>query len=368
MPEKSSTESARAPAADQFAAWPASWYLFGKSADIDRGPLSRRVLGRQLVGFRTSSGILAILGAECSHLGADLGNGRVVGESVQCPFHHWRYGADGACVYAGGARDIPPFARQRRYPAQERHGHVYFFNGPEPLFPLPFILGEDAAQFTAGEPFRYVADCSWYMNSAHAFDRQHFLAVHDRKLIGDPAIDCPAPFARRNRYHAEVIGTTIYDRLLRVFAGRTVTISLTIWGGTFAVITAEFGRVRSGFLMSMLPLDDGQTLCEGIVLARRGRGSVFDAVNLRVRRLFTHGYLADEARRLRGTRYNRRSFMPQDQDMIDFFHWVAALPQQRPSTNGDDAHERAQDALAPVVLRPVPPVAPQRADGRPGAQ
>ena len=47
-----------------------------------------------------------------------------------------------------------------------------------------------------------------------------------------------------------------------------------------------------------------------------------------LRRLFTYGYLKEEARPLRSTRYNPRSLGQNDQDMIDFFHWVASLPQK----------------------------------------
>jgi nitrite reductase/ring-hydroxylating ferredoxin subunit len=329
-----------APPAEAFPAWPASWYLFGESRELKRGPLSRRILGRQIVAFRTESGRLAVMDGHCSHLGADLGFGDVVGETIRCPFHHWSYGCDGVCASIPGQSQVPPFARQRVYPAVERHGYVFFFNGREPLFPLPFILGEDPADYAAAKVFRYVADCTWYMNSAHAFDRQHFAAVHDRELLAPPVIDCPAPYARRNSYRSKVVGDTLFDRILNMAAGgRTVQTTLTIWGGTFAVITADFERVRSGFFMAMEPLEDGRTLCHGIVCARR---SLLAPLQLRVRRLFTHGYLKEEARRLRSTRYKPGSLGPNDQDMIDFFHWVAALPQK-----GD--HEDIDRSPAPVV-------------------
>jgi nitrite reductase/ring-hydroxylating ferredoxin subunit len=367
MPGKSSTEAAAAPPVDRFPQWPASWYLFGPGAGLGR-PVSRPMLGRRLVAFRASSGQAVVLDAACAHLGADLGHGRVVGDSIQCPFHHWRYGADGRCTQVPGQRDVPPFARLRCYPVEERHGLVFFFNGPQPLFPLPFILGEDPSEFVAGPVFRYVADCTWYMNSAHAFDRQHFAAVHDRKLIGLPAIDCPAPFCRRNSYDAEVVGRSVFDRLLRVFAGRTVRITLTVWGGTFAVITADFGRVESGFLMSMLPLEDGRTQCAGIVLARRSAVPPFDAISLRIRRVFTYGYLADEARRLRGTHYRAASLTAQDQDLIDFFDWVAALPQSPSPPDRENPYDASPNALAfagPHLADSHPGVRP---DGRPRPQ
>lgn len=361
MPAKSSTSASEVPAADQFAEYPASWYLFGPSAELEGRPVSRKMLGRQLVAFRTASGKLALMQANCAHLGADLGCGRVVGESVQCPFHGWRYGVDGTCVQIPGVRDIPAFARLQAYPVVERHGFVFFFNGPEPLFPLPFFFGEDPAAFVAAKPFRYVADCTWYMNAAHAFDTQHFASVHDRELIAPPAVDSPAPFARRNRYRAKVIGQSVFDRLLRVFAGKTVDITISVCGGTFVLVTGDFGQAHSRFIMVTRPLEDGQTLCEGIVFARKSRVPVLDRLLLALRRLFTHSYLAAEARHLHGTRYNPGSLGPQDADMITFFQWVASLPQATlsasQSTKGEDDHEivnrRLAAPLSSGAARPV---------------
>jgi len=358
MQAKSSSNPCQAPPATAFPASPASWYLFCDSRSIRQGPFSQRILGRQLVAFRTASGRVAVMDAHCAHLGADLGCGSVVGETLQCPFHHWRYGPDGVCAALPNQAPVPSFARLQTYPVEERHGLIFFFNGREPLFPLPFFFDARPDDYVAGEVFRYVADCTWFMNSAHAFDRQHFAAVHDRELLAPPVIDCPAPFARRNSYPAKVVGHTIFDRILKVTAGRTVKITLTIWGGTFAVITAEFERLKSGFLMAMEPLEDGQTRCHGIVLARRAQAPLraFDPLRLRLRRLFTFGYLKEEARLLRATRYNPRSLGPDDQDMIEFFQWVASLPQEPPATaaptsipTSEGDHENIHGSLdAPV--------------------
>jgi aminopyrrolnitrin oxygenase len=361
MPAESSISAFAAPAADQFAGYPASWYLFGASAALGARPVSKQLLGRPLVAFRTASGKLALMGANCAHMGADLGCGRVVGESIQCPFHGWRYGTDGACVHTPGGGRVPAFARLRTYPVHERHGYLFFFNGPEPLFPLPFFFGEDPAAFVAGRPFRYVADCTWYMNAAHAFDTQHFASVHERELLAPPVTDCPAPYARRNTYRAKVIGASVFDRLLRVFAGRTVEITISVCGGTFVLVTGDFGGAHSRFIMATRPLEAGRTLCEGIVFARASRVPAADRLGLALRRLFTRSYLAAEARTLRGTRYNPASLGPADEDMIAFFQWVAALPQAassaRQPTKGED-HEIVDRRLAAAVrggaARPVP--------------
>ena len=64
----------------------------------------------------------------------------VAGDSIQCPFHNWKYGADGVCNHIPGTNSIPAFARQATYPAEERNGYIFFFNGVEALFPLPFFF------------------------------------------------------------------------------------------------------------------------------------------------------------------------------------------------------------------------------------
>jgi nitrite reductase/ring-hydroxylating ferredoxin subunit len=341
----------QAPPSSSFPDYPASWFPLCHTDELRKDPLSKRMLGRDLVAFRTQSGKLAVLNARCSHLGANLGCGRVLGESIQCPFHNWKYGVDGRCTHVPGAVEIPPFARQDSYPVVERHGYVFFFNGPEALFPLPFFFDGRPEDFTAGRMFRFGADCPWYVTTAHGYDLQHFEAVHDRRLLAPPEIDCPSPFAMRNRYHAEVMGRTVFDRLLRPFAGTKVTITITTWGGTMAFISGDFERAQSRFMVSSQPLENGHTLCEGIVFARRHGNPIARALLgpmvLAVRRLFTHGYLKDEARRLRQTCYNPTALISADRAMIEYFRWLAALPQSSgtKAKNEVPASTTAQESL-----------------------
>jgi len=330
MQAKSLSKDVRPPEADAFPDYPASWYLFCESGQLRDKPFSQRILGRQVVAYRKPSGQVAVMDAHCAHLGADLGCGTVVGETLQCPFHHWRYGADGVCQYVPNTTQAPPFARLRTYPVEERHGQVFFFNGNEPLFPLPFFFGADASDFLAGKVFRYGADCAWYMTTANAFDMQHFSCVHGRDLIDQCQVDCPEPFARRNRYRAAIVGHSRCDGLLRSFAGHTVDVSITCWGGTFLLMTADFKRAHSCFLIATRPLDDGTTLCEGIVFTRRSDNPLvrwlWQPLSLFVRRWLTYAFVADESRNLRGIRYHPAGLTTDDVTMADFFGWLVQLP------------------------------------------
>ena len=145
-----------APPAENFPAFPVSWYFFCAVRELRRGPVSRDLFGQRLVAFLTESGRCAVLEARCAHLGADLGCGRVRGEVIQCRFHHWEYGPDGRCTRIPADPKIPAFARQRSFPVAERHGNLFVFNGPEPLFPLPFYDGVPPGDLVCGRPYESV--------------------------------------------------------------------------------------------------------------------------------------------------------------------------------------------------------------------
>ncbi len=330
MLAKSSTETRIAPAASRFTAYPATWYVFCAARDLARGPVSKDMLGRRLVAFRGANGRVAVLDACCSHLGADLGRGEVVGDSIQCPYHHWRYGADGFCTHIPTTTEIPEFACQVAYPAQEQLGYVFFFNGLAPLFPLPSFEDAPVEDFAAGDLFRFDANCPWYLVAANGFDSAHYHAVHDRAVIGETTVDCPSPFARRIRYKAAITGDALADGLLRRFVGKTVDVTITSWGGPLFLVTATYRRARSYILIITRPADGGHTTTEVIPCAPRSRHALGRALwtplSLWARRFFTREFMRKDFDRLDGLRYNPRTLIETDREMVEFFNWVVSLP------------------------------------------
>ena len=126
---------------------PNGWFVVAEESDL--GPGEMRALfyfGRDLVLYRTGSGVPRVVDAHCPHLGAHLGvGGKVEGDCVRCPFHGWRFdGATGACVEIpyGEASRIPARAATRAYPTVERNGMVwawYHAEGAEPFYEVPVV-------------------------------------------------------------------------------------------------------------------------------------------------------------------------------------------------------------------------------------
>jgi nitrite reductase/ring-hydroxylating ferredoxin subunit len=123
---------------------PNGWFPVSWSRDLGEGEVKRAYcFGRELVLFRTRLGKPAVLDAYCSHLGAHLAvGGRVVGESIRCPFHGWQYDASGQCVAIPHCKAIPPKARVRSWDVVERNGLVfawYHAEGKPPDWEVPAV-------------------------------------------------------------------------------------------------------------------------------------------------------------------------------------------------------------------------------------
>ena len=118
------------------------WYFAALSSDLKPGKLARyELLGEPLLLGRSAGGGLFALRDICPHRAAPLSAGRFHAEpdgaeSVECPYHGWRFGADGGCtaipsLVEGQALDVSRI-RVRRYPVAESQGLVFVWIGSEP--------------------------------------------------------------------------------------------------------------------------------------------------------------------------------------------------------------------------------------------
>lgn len=324
----------RAPPAERFPKFPISWYVFCRSSDLARGPHSKTFLGRRIVAYRLQSGSIVAMDASCSHMGSDLGAGKIVDDCLVCPFHDWVYGPDGRCREIPAQAHVPAFARQKCYEVEERHGLVFLFHGTEPLYPLPFFTGVTPDELMRSRPFGTVLDCPWFVSGANAFDLQHFRAAHDRRLVMEPSTAQPSAFSFAAVGEFAVEGHSLQDRVTRRFAGDRVKLSITDWCGGLSFAQAEFRCTASYGLVAREPLDDGRVRVDVYVFARRGRNLlrrlVFDPIHLAIRRLFIKRFLTADAIRLNGVRYRPERLIEADQEMINYYRWLAVASHGRP--------------------------------------
>jgi len=120
--------------------FPSGWFAVAFSKDLAPGELKTvHYFGKDIVLFRTEGGEAVAIEPFCPHLGAHFGyGGQVEGESVRCPFHHWRFGAAGDCVEVPGCDKIPKQAKLSRYPIIEQDDVVFVFHSSGGQHSEPF--------------------------------------------------------------------------------------------------------------------------------------------------------------------------------------------------------------------------------------
>jgi nitrite reductase/ring-hydroxylating ferredoxin subunit len=74
----------------------------------------------------------------CPHIGAHFKLGKVVGEDLQCAFHHWSFNGQGGVSDIPYSDLIPPKLKRscvRTWPVEERAGSIFVWNHPRNAAP-----------------------------------------------------------------------------------------------------------------------------------------------------------------------------------------------------------------------------------------
>ncbi len=162
---------------------PIGWYSVARSRELGKGEVKRvYAFDRELALFRTRSGKAVVLDAFCPHLGAHMGvEGRVVGESLRCPFHGWRFGADGQCEEIPYCEDIPERASVRAWHVSEVNDEVMVWFHPEgiaPTFPAPVIEELTDENWTEPQYWEFTIPNHVQNIAENVCDPEHFKYVH----------------------------------------------------------------------------------------------------------------------------------------------------------------------------------------------
>jgi len=162
---------------------PNGWFSVAFARELVAGDVKRiRYFDEELVLFRTRSGRPVVLDAYCAHLGAHLAEGgRVMGETLRCPFHAWQYDADGVCTHIPYCKRIPPRARVRSWEVVERNGMIFVWRhaeGKPPDWEVPALPEFDDPSWT--EPRTFELEVAVHMQdmAENNCDPVHFRYVH----------------------------------------------------------------------------------------------------------------------------------------------------------------------------------------------
>lgn len=169
---------------------PNGWYAATASESLPTGAVESFIaVERELVVFRDETGDAHVLDAHCPHMGAHLGGGTVRADTLQCPYHGWRFDGAGACTEIPYSTSrIPSRACVSSYPVHEQDGLVLFWfhaAGAEPTYRVPSF--DEAGDPGWVGPTTYCAElvASLQDMAENNVDYTHFHFVHGRDALDE---------------------------------------------------------------------------------------------------------------------------------------------------------------------------------------
>jgi phenylpropionate dioxygenase-like ring-hydroxylating dioxygenase large terminal subunit len=159
------------------------WIPAIKSDELDREgpPVRLRLLGENLIAFRTSTGTVGLLDHRCPHRCASLFFGRNEEGGIRCVYHGWKFDTAGRCLETPTEPPDSPLKdkiRATAYPTRERGGIVWAYLGErKELPPLPELeangLPEDRRWVVSG-----LRECNWLQALEGDIDTAHLSFLH----------------------------------------------------------------------------------------------------------------------------------------------------------------------------------------------
>jgi nitrite reductase/ring-hydroxylating ferredoxin subunit len=164
---------------------PFGWYQVAWAEDLPAGGVKPLYyFGRDLVLWRDGDGAAHLHDAICPHLGGHLGHGgHVEGCDLMCPFHGWKFDAEGDNSEIPYADRVNRQAHIRRYPVIERNGLVMAWYHPfdePPSWEIPEIPEfNQAAEFSPMVGRSFDIPAAWQEIAENQVDSTHFRYVHN---------------------------------------------------------------------------------------------------------------------------------------------------------------------------------------------
>jgi phthalate 4,5-dioxygenase oxygenase subunit len=165
----------------------------------DCPPMRVKLLGEELIGYRTTSGAVGLIQNACPHRGASLFFGRNEEEGLRCVYHGWKFDVSGACVDMPSEPAESNFknkVRARAYPTHERNGIIWAYMGPREVPPpLPDIEANLLNRNVERINVLHRA-CNWMQGIEGELDTIHAAFLH----FGSAKLEDQAP-GSFNFYH-----------------------------------------------------------------------------------------------------------------------------------------------------------------------
>jgi vanillate O-demethylase monooxygenase subunit len=127
-----------------------AWHPVALSTEVAEGEVRQVTLLGERWAVARIGGRLVGLSDRCPHRGASLAGGTVVGGAVACPYHGWRFGEGGACVFIpalGEGSTLPSRASVSPPAAMDERFGIVWLAPEQPMAPIVELPEWGSAEF-----------------------------------------------------------------------------------------------------------------------------------------------------------------------------------------------------------------------------
>jgi len=253
------------------------WYWALPSQKLAVGAkVPLELFGRQLLLYRGKSGKAYALDSFCQHMGANLKEGEVEGDSIRCGFHGWKYSGNGDGTEASGAKCRA--RKQTCFPLVERYGMLWIHSRPEAecLDPFPSFPALEGKELTVLVDEPEHRRCHHTLILGGGVDEEHFRFVHH----GTTKATGPLHF-KHSRVSPAVIQfwndapiprLSWQNRLMHFIYRGVLNYRVTYWYASTALAELGSSHLPLYSIFAYRPTAEGKTLGINLYLTPRRTG------------------------------------------------------------------------------------------------
>ncbi len=345
------------------------WHPVALTSEVGDLPREIRVLGEDLVLFRTTAGEIGLVHKHCPHRRASLAFGRCEENGIRCCYHGWLFAPDGEILETPGespdcgpAADVRARVRLGAYPVVEYAGLVFAYLGPADRMPdFPWYDSFETPGITR-RPYRADYACNWLQVLDAIMDPVHTTFLH--------SLNGGAQFSEAMKEIGEL---QVFERGLQFLGSNTRRVGDFAWIRVNELVLPNFTQAgsaftadgtrahyfgRSSFTRWVVPVDDRRSM--SLAWANFGeRGDPHEYNSKEGCELIEQGEVVDRTREERQRR-------PADAEAVEGMGPISAHHGENlmPTDRGVSLYRRKIRQLVRNLAGGEEPAQPQQLQGR----
>ncbi|MCU7805930.1 MAG: Rieske 2Fe-2S domain-containing protein [Candidatus Thiodiazotropha sp. (ex Lucinoma borealis)] len=237
--------------------YPRSWYPIARSSELKGGQHQAiRAFSADWILFRGISGEAGFLRRHCPHMGADLVQGGVNENSIECPLHGWRFSRMGVCDHIPALKKSLPHIETKSLPCYESYGIIFVFWGENPEYELP-LPPQMEGDLICSHVHTIELETEHHTPCLNTFDLQHFERIHNRRFVERPKIFSQYGVHLQIEYKAAIIKRRWSDYIMAWIGPSNTRVVIDCWGSSLLMLYNRDTKI--GGMVAMLPIEHNQS-------------------------------------------------------------------------------------------------------------